>query len=279
MKVKLSLADVKELFDTTNCVETETCFLVNQFRKYEPKLCFVLDKYFQLDGNADPINPIEYFSDKKVTDNMNVDFNGITSFLFGDYWVSKKGTKCFKIQSPATAKHILIKTEWGGAFNKTRGLDDDIVNTIPEILYYHKAVSHGGGTGTDYIVVPVGFTKSLYDEEFDGEIMSSEPKHNDVDYRYKFQKYMEARFEKYDEKLRVYLPASIEEIDRCRNLYLTEIQLAQYHLKDIRVNRILSDVPITSIHISRLYFTIANTKIFYTEDGIKEFRSIYANYN
>lgn len=279
MKVKLSLAEVKELLENQRCFETETCFLVHLQGKYDPRLCFVLDKYFQLDGNANPINPIEYFGDKKVTDNMNIDFNGLARFMFGDYWVSKKGTKCFKIKNPTEAKHMLIQVDWGGAFNKSRGLDNDAVNAIPEILYYHKATSHGGGTGCDYLVVPVGFSKSLYDEEFDGENISSDNKSEVIDYPDKFQKYMEGRFKEYDEKLKVLLPASIEELDECRSKYLTEIQLAQYHLKDIRVQRMLSDLPVTSIHINRLYCIIAGTKIFYTEDGIKEFRNIYNEYH
>lgn len=279
MKIKLTLADVKDLLNSQKCFETETYFLVNMYGKYDPNLCFVLDKYFQLDGNADPINPIEYIGDKEVSDNMNMDFNGTTSFMFGDYWVSKKGTKCFKIKPPVEAKHMLMRIDWGGAFNRTRGLDNDIVNSIPEILYYHKASSNGGGTGYDYLVVPVGFSKSLYDEEFDGEITSSEHNSEVTDYVNKFQKYMEGRFKKYDEKLKVLLPASIEELDECRNKYLTEIQLAQYHLIDIRMTRMMSYLPVTSIRINRLYFIISGTKLFYTEDGMKKFRDIYDRYH
>lgn len=279
MKIKLTLADVKDLLNSQKCFETETCFLVNMYGKYDPNLCFVLDKYFHLTGNADPINPIEYIGDKEVSDNMNMDFNGTTSFMFGDYWVSKKGTKCFKIKPPVEAKHMLMRIDWGGAFNRTRGLNNDIVNSIPEILYYHKASSNGAGTGYDYLVVPVGFSKSLYDEEFDGEITSSEHKSEVTDYVNKFQKYMEGRFKKYDEKLKVLLPASIEELDECRNKYLTEIQLAQYHLIDIRMTRMMSDLPVTSIRINRLYFIISGTKLFYTEDGMKKFRDIYDRYH
>ena len=172
-----------------------------------------------------------------------------------------------------------MRIDWGGAFNRTRGLDKDTVNSIPEILYYHKASSNGGGTGYDYLVVPVGFSKSLYDEEFDGEITSSEHKSEVIDYVNKFQKYMEGRFKKYDEKLKVLLPASIEELDECRNKYLTEIQLAQYHLIDIRMTRMMSYLPVTSIRINRLYFIISGTKLFYTEDGMKKFRDIYDRYH
>lgn len=279
MKVKLSLAEVKELTKNHKCTETETCFLLHMQSKYDPKLCFVMDKYFQLDGDADPINPIEYFTDTKVTDGMNIDFNGITAFMFGDYWVSKKGTKCFKIKPPIEAKHILIRIDWGGSFNKTRGLDINTIKDIPEVLYYHKASSNGGGTGYDYLVVPVGFSKSLYDEEFDGENVSSDNDDETInDYPNKFQKYLEGRFNEYDKKLKDLLPTRIDEITQCRNKYLTELQLAQYHLVDICASRIIFDKPATYIYIRRLYFVIAGKKFFYTEENIKEFREIYKMY-
>lgn len=279
MEVKLSLDEVRELVKNQKCFETETCFLVNSYKKYDPQLCFVLGKYFHLDGKGNPIDPIEYLTDKSFTDKMNIDFNGVPVFMFGDYWVSKKGSHCFKLKSPMTAKHLLIRIDWGGSFNRTRGLTKEMVENIPEVLYYHKASSHGGGDGYDYIIVPVGFRKSLYDEEFDGERHINIPSDNNADvYRDKFQKYLDSRFEKYDKELKELLPVDIREIEECRNKYLTEVQLAQYHLHDICRNRMLSGEPTIYISIYRLYFTIGAERIFYTEDGMERFRKIYGSF-
>ena len=40
MKKLMSLAEVKEYFENEKCFETETTFLINEFGKYHPNICF-----------------------------------------------------------------------------------------------------------------------------------------------------------------------------------------------------------------------------------------------
>jgi hypothetical protein len=84
--------------------------------------------------------------------------NGSLDFMRGSYFVSKKGTKIFKIDP--NGQHMLLRDDWGGAFNDYRG------GTLPEDqLYYHRASSNGGGSGYDYAVIPVGWKQVLKEED------------------------------------------------------------------------------------------------------------------
>ena len=68
--------------------------------------------------------------------------------LLGVYFKTKKGADAFRITTAEKATHVLLKDNWGGAFNRYRG------NTIPEekAIYYRRATSNGGGVGNDYAV-------------------------------------------------------------------------------------------------------------------------------
>ena len=150
MKKLMSLAEVKEFFENEKCFETETTFLINEFGKYHPNICFVIDKEFDLNECNGPMNPLEFFEDYEVPANMNIDFNGWTSFMFGDFWVSKKGDACFRPMDAVLAKHILIKVSWGGSYNHTRGREPSEVDQIKDVLYFRHATSNGGGEGFDF---------------------------------------------------------------------------------------------------------------------------------
>lgn len=78
--------------------------------------------------------------------------------LKGEYYESKKGTKCFHIK--ADGPHVLLRDPWGGAYNHYRG------GSLPEDnLYFYRASSNKGGCGCDYAVVPVGWQKELSIED------------------------------------------------------------------------------------------------------------------
>ena len=168
MKKALRLAEVKALFDTELVFETRDCFLVKQFGKYLPNLVFVLSKEFSLDKDGKPVSPIKYVRDVNVTDNMNLVFNGDPKILFGDYWISRKGSRCFRPKNPMTASHLLIKVAWGGA-DETHGSRGNYPEDIPAgVLYFRHARSHAGGMGYDYWVIPVEYHASyLGTEEYD----------------------------------------------------------------------------------------------------------------
>ena len=168
MKRTLRLAEVKALFDSELVFETRDCFLVKQFGKYLPNLVFVLSKEFSLDKDGKPISPVRYVRDVNITDNMNLVFNGDPKILFGDYWISKKGSRCFRPKNPMTASHLLIKVAWGGA-DETHGSRGNYPEDIPAgVLHFRHARSHAGGMGYDYWVIPVEYHASyLGTEEYD----------------------------------------------------------------------------------------------------------------
>lgn len=111
-------------------------YLMNSYGKYSPDLTFI---------NTTP--------DARWTDIKALDLNlpeGDLSVMHGNYFVSKKGTRCFEITPHG--RHILVRDSWGGAFNSYRG------HTLPDTdhgaLYYRRASSNGGGTGNDFAVLP-----------------------------------------------------------------------------------------------------------------------------
>lgn len=120
--------------------------LMNKFGKYEPNLCF--------------INTIPHLVWERniPASKFNLD-RGSFDALKGTFFVSKKGTKCFRIE--ANGPHILIKEDWGGAFCRDRG------RNLPEsqALYYRRATSNGGGMGCDYAVYPADWKYILSEED------------------------------------------------------------------------------------------------------------------
>ena len=171
MKKALRLAEVKALFDSELVFETRDCFLVKQFGKYMPNLVFVLSKEFSLDKDGKPVSPVKYVRDVDITDNLNLVFNGDPKILFGDYWISRKGSRCFRPKSPLEAKHLLVKVSWGGA-DETHGSRGNYPEDIPAgVLYFRHARSNAGGMGYDYWIIPVNYHASyLGTDEYDSSV-------------------------------------------------------------------------------------------------------------
>lgn len=124
-------------------------FLIRDFDKYRSGLCFV---------SSIPVIP---FTEVSPSD-LNLP-KGCLKAVYGFFYLSKKGTKCFKCSSKEQATHMLLQDNWGGPFNSYRG------NTLPGVesgaLYYHRASSNGGGSGYDYAVVPSNWNYSLSEDE------------------------------------------------------------------------------------------------------------------
>ncbi len=175
MKRTLRLAEVKALFGSELVFETRDCFLVKQFGKYLPNIVFVLSKEFFLDKDGKPVSPVKYVRDVDVTDNLNLVFNGDPKILFGDYWISRKGSRCFRPKNPLDAKHLLIKVAWGGA-DETHGSCGNYPEDIPAgVLYFRHARSNAGGMGYDYWIVPVDYHASyLGSEEYDSSVKQAD---------------------------------------------------------------------------------------------------------
>ena len=122
-------------------------FLINDYGKYASNLSFI-----------HIVPAVQYEHIDKT--NLNLP-KGDLDCIYGDYFVSKKGTKCFRILPKDKANHILIRDDWGGCFNSYRG------RTLPkdDALYYRRAASNGGGSGYDFAIYPKDWKYSLSEND------------------------------------------------------------------------------------------------------------------
>ena len=122
-------------------------FLVNQYGKYQPNLSFI---------TSIPKLLFERASSKDLNfDEWNF------AVIYWEFFISKKGTKCFRVLPRESAKHVLIRDDWWGAFNKYRW------RTLPEekALYYRRASSNWGWSGYDYWVYDVNFRNEVSEDD------------------------------------------------------------------------------------------------------------------
>lgn len=122
-------------------------FLINSYWKYKPNLSFI---------TRVPKLSFESVSSKDLNfDEWDFDV------IYWEFFVSKKWTKCFRVLPKEKAKHILIRDNWWGAFNKYRW------RTLPEdgAVYYRRASSNGGWSGYDYGVYEKDFKNTLSEDD------------------------------------------------------------------------------------------------------------------
>lgn len=125
-------------------------YIYFNFGKYKPNLNFLLNYSHLLDD-------INFKRDNDLNKQLNLNFTGDISFLRGRFFKSKKGSDFFDMTDPDNSPHVLIKIDWGGAFNNSRGL-----KSVPSQKLYHRvASSNGGGMGVDYLILPVDY-KATY---------------------------------------------------------------------------------------------------------------------
>ena len=122
-------------------------FLINQYGKYQPNLSFITSV------------PKLSFENVRSRD-LNFD-EWSFSVIYWEFFISKKWTKCFRVLPKERAKHVLIRDDWWGAFNKYRW------RTLPEenALYYRRASSNGGWSGYDYGVYEVNFRNEVSEDD------------------------------------------------------------------------------------------------------------------
>ena len=123
--------------------------LCNRFGKYQPNLCFVLNEEGAQLGWDDKIP------------NLNLEFDGDLDYIPGDFWVSKKGTHCFRPKKDG--KHILLRVNWGGCFVSTRGCEYEEVK--PLAIFSRRAGSNGGGTGYNFYIFDKNFHREVSIED------------------------------------------------------------------------------------------------------------------
>ena len=136
-------------------------FYIKDYGKYKSGLGLIIsknDKHYVCCPIQGIIKLYNYSVMKKADLNLG---NGSVEYMVGDYFVSKKGTKIFKVKDGG--KHLLLRDHWGGCFNDYRG--GKLPKEDDGALYYRRASSNGGGAGYDYAVVPVGWRNKLTEED------------------------------------------------------------------------------------------------------------------
>lgn len=129
----------------------EDYYLVNRYGKYEPQMTFLVNwDTIQNFFWAEP----DYF--------MNVVFDGDPYFMYGNYWVSRKGKHCFRPLPKDRAEHMLVKVEW----EREKSAGGRNIELEEVALYYHRARSNGGGIGNTYYVLPKGYVHEEKIEDY-----------------------------------------------------------------------------------------------------------------
>lgn len=126
-------------------------YLFKDYGKYCSNLSIIISKdLVDSEGNFE-------FWKSCPSHDLNLD-EGQFEKVQGDFFVSKKGTKIFKIKN--NGKHLLVRDNWGGCFNNYRG------GTLPENqLYFRRASSNGGGSGYDYAVIPLDWKYTISEDD------------------------------------------------------------------------------------------------------------------
>lgn len=133
--------------DTSQKVfELEKEFLLNSYNKYMPRLTFLIPKNYYPVWEEDSYLNI-------LAKKLNIEWQGTgTDCVFGSFYTSKKGTKCFRILSKSKASHVLVRNQWGGSTRSGRKHSTFTEKEAKGNLYYHLAISHGGSMGCTYAI-------------------------------------------------------------------------------------------------------------------------------
>ena len=269
MKKTITIVEAREMFGET-CYETETGFLVNIFGKYCPNITFVVGKEVELDANGKSINPLHYSSDREVTNSMNMDFDGEATFMFGDFWRSKKGGACFRPKNPKVAKDLLVRVSWGGCFNSHRGTYSDEANAIEGVKYFRRASSNGGGAGYDYWVMPVGFSRVLHIDDVDGETRTDHTA--DFERRAKAYREKHARLQReaseandkaYKAKLAAEAASKVS-----REKYLPRLTEIQAELAELDKPQKFGNYGVGKLTLGETYFKLDYYQYLYSEESL-----------
>lgn len=122
--------------------------LIRHYGKYRAGLSILVNSFADYGWKDDP----------HLGRKMNIQFDGKTSVMRGEFFVSKKGTNCFRVKKDG--KHLLIRIEWGGS-KKTRGL----ITAPKDAVYFKRASSNAGRMGYDYVIFPVDYVLHLKEED------------------------------------------------------------------------------------------------------------------
>ena len=144
-KIMDSILENNNIIIGKNTVQlTNGDYLINWYGKYNPQMSFIVNW-----------DTMPYFTFQKPDYDMNIEFDGDPYFMYGKYWVSRKGKHCFRPLPKDRAEHMLVKVDWEkGLFRTTYGKNPEVKE---KAIYYHRARSKGGGIGNTYYVLPKGY--------------------------------------------------------------------------------------------------------------------------
>lgn len=86
---------------------------------------------------------------------FNLSGGGSWYFLIGEFFISKKGRACFRV-NPLGDK-VLIANTWGGPFNWDHYRGRVLSSELDGVEYFHRGRTNGGGMGVDYAIVSLGW--------------------------------------------------------------------------------------------------------------------------
>lgn len=263
MNRALKTAEVRAFFGTEKVFEISEGFLYNCTGKYKPNVSFLLPFQFELDATGKLVNPLTYINDPAVTDSFNLRLDGEASFLFGDFWRSKKGGACFRPKDPQQAKHLLVRVDWGGCFNRSRGQKEGYAEEAGA-LSFRRASSNGGGSGYDYWVLPVGYVR-----QYDGEQAFRIDRKLATEYCARHSALQAAERTEADRLLREKLAAE-EASRKARVGFLPRLEAVNARLKSIKHYALIDFSGDTA------FYYAGRSPRYYTEDEIANMENMAA---
>ena len=127
-------------------------WLVKHYEKYQSGLTILHKPDF---------NPFNFTGQQVDNESFNLHHEGSFRIINGEFFVSKKGTKCFRAYPDGDDQ--LVCHSWGGAFNTSRPYGKDTFGE--DAKYYRNASSNGGGQGNEWVVLPRGWTKTVSEDD------------------------------------------------------------------------------------------------------------------
>ena len=154
----MKLAEIRKTLNDNRIIRLpDGRFSVPLTGKYDPNMTFIVPAENTMQSDTEWSNPIDFRDFNVVAKNINIPFNASDfRVIFGDY-AEKNGKQIFEVKPYEEAKHLLIKADWGGPSDNTRGIStsdrETYVKGNDEILAFKCASSNGGGSGCDYYVM------------------------------------------------------------------------------------------------------------------------------
>jgi len=130
-------------------------YMINRFGKWEPNLCLLFNREFRyIDSEHDWTIDLPSLDLVEASRLFNYNVVHCTKVVPGDYWISRKGTKCFRVKElDSNHSHwLIIQKSKNSRYHQLMGLEDNK-------KVCHKRIWYTGTRKTReaYFVVPRDF--------------------------------------------------------------------------------------------------------------------------